>query len=516
MFSAQSLVNAPLGHIGVKRLPLAVKVLFLASCWLWLFVPIAAAQGDPALTQVVVKLNPLSGATITDINNSYGTTTLETVLSSAGIYLLRTPPGVSAPTIVRRMAGDLRLLYAEPNFIGQAPEGIGRHTWVWGGGDAAPVNGQYAVRMLGLPAAQRINRGAGAIVAVIDRGVQLNHPALAGRWTTTRYDFMDDDSDPSDVANGLDEDNDGIVDDAYGHGTHVAGLVALVAPDAKIMPLRALDTEARGDIFRLAEAIVYATDQGADVINLSLGTARKSELLADVSRRATLQGVVVVAAAGNLATTARQYPAGSQCVLAVSAIKSNRTKASFANYGSWVDFAAPGVSIYSTLPTSGYGWWSGTSMAAPLVAGQAALLHSLRPTLNVRQIAEQIAATARSLEAIDPTYGDKLGFGLPAVDVSLQQLQAGNLLSVGGVISSSCVDPVAAAAAEPVVEDDMGESTDVEAEAPDTIDEQALLDAIVPGDWADEMAATLLSEPAAPVLDQRLFLPLVTQGTTTD
>ena len=510
MFSCQLRLHRPLAlrqYTIQNCLSRLTKVIGLAVCWLFLLFQLASAQGDPALTQVVVKLNPLSGATITDINNAYRTTTVATLVGTAGIYLLRVPPGISAPTLAGRMAGDIRLLFAEPNFVGQAPEGIGRFTWVWGGGNAAPVNTQYAVRMLGLPVAHQINRGAGAIVAVIDRGVQLDHPALANRWTAARYDFMDDDSDPSDVANGIDEDRDGIIDDAFGHGTHVAGLVALVAPDAQIMPLRALDTEARGDIFRLAEAIVFATDQGADVINLSLGTARKSELLNDVTQRATQYGVVVVAAAGNLGTTARQYPAASQCVLAISALKSNRTKANFANYGSWIDLAAPGVSIYSTMAPSGYAWWSGTSMAAPLVAGQAALLHSFRPALNPQEIAEHMAATALFLKSIDPTFGDKLGYGLPAVGVSLQKLQAGQLLSVGGVMSGSCVDPVGAAAIdEPAVAEEMSEP----------VDELALFNAIAPSDWADESAATLLAEAAGETMTQRAFLPLVAQNTTTD
>jgi subtilisin family serine protease len=459
MFSSQLRLYHPLAlrHYTIQNcLSRLTKVFGLAVCWLFLLFQLASAQGDPALTQVVVKLNPLSGATIADINNSYRTTTVETLVGTASIYLLRVPAGINAPTLAGQMAGDIRLLYAEPNFVGQAPEGIGRHSWTWGGGNAAPVNTQYAVRMLGLPAAHRINRGAGAVVAVIDRGVQLDHPALVNRWTTARYDFMDDDSDPSDVANGLDEDGDGIVDDAFGHGTHVAGLVALVAPDAQIMPLRALDSEARGDIFRLAEAIVFATDQGADVINLSLGTARK---------------------------------------------------ANFANYGSWIDLAAPGVSIYSTMAPNGYAWWSGTSMATPLVAGQAALLHSFRPALNPREIAEHMAATALSLKSIDPTFGDKLGYGLPAVGVSLQKLQAGQLLSVGGLMSGSCVDPVGAAALdEPAVAEELSEP----------VDELALFNAIVPGDWADESAATLMAEAAGETMTQRAFLPLVAQNTTTD
>jgi subtilisin family serine protease len=159
------------------------------------------------------------------------------------------------------------------------------------------------------------------------------------------------------------------------------------------------------------------------------------------------------------------------------------------------------------MAPNGYAWWSGTSMATPLVAGQAALLHSFRPALNPREIAEHMAATALSLKSIDPTFGDKLGYGLPAVGVSLQKLQAGQLLSVGGLMSGSCVDPVGAAALdEPAVAEELSEP----------VDELALFNAIVPGDWADESAATLMAEAAGETMTQRAFLPLVAQNTTTD
>lgn len=388
---------------------------------------------DPAATQVVVKLDPLAGATIAAINETYGTTTVKPLLNSAGIYLLQTPNSATAESIAAAMAVDLRLLYAEPNFVGEAPESTGRHTWGWGGNDTAPLDSQYAIYQLGLPAAWQASLGAGIVVAVLDSGVQLEHPALAAVWTPERYDFVDDDGDPQRVIAGATE-------IALGHGTHVAGIIHLVAPQARIMPLRVLDNQARGDIFRLAEAIVYATDHGAKVINMSLGTADESALLDDITHRATALGVTVVAAAGNLNEKDRQYPAASQCVLAVTALDEKQQKADFANYGSWIDLAAPGVSIYSTLPQDGYGWWSGTSMATPWVAGQAALIYSLNARLTVRQIAELIVGTAQSVDDVNPNVRGKLGAGLPAIAVSLAQLQRGDLPHVGGTMSGSCLE----------------------------------------------------------------------------
>ena len=335
------------------------------------------------------------------------------------------------------MATDLRVLYAEPNFVGQAPEGTGRHTWGWAGADPAPQLGQYAIKQLGLPTAWQSSQGAGVVVALLDSGVQLDHPALADVWTVERYDFVADDDNP-----GLAGTDTTTV--AAGHGTHVAGIIHTVAPAARIMPLRVLDDEARGDIFQLAEAIIYATDQGANVINMSLGTSEDSELLDEITNRATARGVMVVAAAGNLGSKERQYPAASSCVLAITAVNEKQQKADFANYGSWLDLAAPGVGIYSTLPPSGYGTWSGTSMATPWAAGEAALLYSLmaklnRP-LNVRQLAELMIGTARSVDGANPKYRGKLGAGVPAIDVALTRLQSGALPEVGGVMSGSCLE----------------------------------------------------------------------------
>ena len=468
--------------------------------------PVANAQNkgtNPTITQVVVKLNPLRNTTIAAINAAYGTTTVKPLVNSAGIYLLNTPAGVNAETVVKKMARDLRLLYAEPNFIGQAPEGVGRNSWVWGGGDAAPLAGQYAAAMLGLPVAHAINQGAGTVVAVLDRGVQLDHPALAATWSNARYDFVDDDAIPQDIANGIDEDGDGVVDNAFGHGTHVAGIIHLVAPGAQIMPIRVLDTEARTDIFRLAEAIIYATDQGATVINLSLGTADQSDLLLEVTQRATARGVIVVAAAGNLNSKKQQYPAGNQCVLSVTALDEQQVKADFANYGSWIDFAMPGVSIYSPLPNSGYGWWSGTSMAAPFLAGQAALLRSLKPAEPIRQIIGLMASTARSVDGSNPRNKGKLGVGLPAIDVSLNTLLTGNPPKPKNIISGSCFEPVTAAALMAMAESESAAAA-AESDLPEVGDAETI-DTAPPTEVLIDVSAPLATTEQLPLI----FLPLV-------
>jgi subtilisin family serine protease len=294
--------------------------------------------------------------------------------------------------------------------------------------------------MLGLDRAHTFSSGSGKVVAVIDTGVQLNHPALSASLTTARYDFIDNDTTPDDQFNGLDDDGDRLVDEAAGHGTHVAGIIHLVAPAAKIMPIRALDSDGNGELFTVAKAINYAIGAGANVINLSLGSASKSSLLNDVIRPATLRGIVVVAAAGNLGVEADQYPASDQCAISVTSVGPNDIKSDFANYAGRVDFAAPGETIFSSFPPNGYARWSGTSMATPFVSGQAALLLSRRPTLNVRQVIGIIQATARPLDNLNPSFSGKLGDGRVNIGASLAFLAAGNAPEAKhGRISGSCV-----------------------------------------------------------------------------
>lgn len=204
------------------------------------------------------------------------------------------------------------------------------------------------------------------IVAVVDSGICAEHPDLAGR-VVAGYDFVEDDEVPQ---------------DAYGHGCGVAGVIAAngdnglgiagVAPNAQIMPLRVLDASGIGAYSDVAAAIVFAADNGAQVINLSLGGAYPSSVLEDAVNYAAARGVLVIAAAGNTGGSVL-FPAAYDAAIAVASVDANLERSSFSSFGEEVDLLAPGRDIYTTHYMGGFNTMTGTSFAAPQVAGIAAL-----------------------------------------------------------------------------------------------------------------------------------------------
>ena len=378
--------------------------------------------GEYVPRQVVVELKP--EGTVGYVNRKYGTRTISKLPGGDEIYLLKTPRRADPAKLARRIAADGRVLYAEPNLRTGTPEGSARHKARPGGtpepsSDATAYRSQYAVDAMNLPEAHADSRGAGVVVAVIDTGVQADHPELAGR-VVAGYDFMDGDRDPSDAGNGRDDDRDGTVDEMVGHGTHVAGIVALAAPEAEIMPIRALDTEGRGTTFGIARAIRFATANGADVVNLSLGSSRETDLLESLigdDDDDEAGNTVFVAAAGNDNNAIEQHPAAEDNVVAVTAVDGEKKKSKFANFSgvdeSWVKVAAPGTYIHAPFPQDLYARWSGTSMATPFVAGQAALIQGARPTASAACVSGIIERTAdrAALDATNPDFVGRLGGG---------------------------------------------------------------------------------------------------------
>jgi subtilisin family serine protease len=162
----------------------------------------------------------------------------------------------------------------------------------------------------------------------------------------------------------------------YGHGTAVAGLVHLVAPDAMIIPLKAFDAEGFSDEWTIMRAIYDAVEMGADVINMSFGSYQRSKIVEEAINRAAALGVVFVAAAGNDDDDRPTFPAALENVIAVTSVTAMDTKASFANFGRYVDISGPGQHIVSTYP-GGYCQVSGTSESAPFVSGVVALAKSV-------------------------------------------------------------------------------------------------------------------------------------------
>jgi len=353
--------------------------------------------------QIVVKIKPR--ATIGAIEREYRVNRIERLPGGGKIYLVKTRRGVNPMNLARRMERDRRVIYAEPNFRAGSPEASRQHRARPGGeptpsSDPAQYRSQYAVDNLNLTEAHGVNRGAGSVVAVIDTGVQAGHPMLSGRLMAG-YDFVGRDDNPADSGEGK----------LAGHGTHVAGIVALGAPDAKIMPIRALDPDGHGTTFQIAKAIRYAIRKDADVVNLSLGTSRETELLEDLigdddddDGGSNGRDVIFVAAAGNDSDSKEQFPAAEEDAIAVTSVGQGKTRSGFANYGDWISISAPGSGIHSPFPENRYAMWDGTSMATPFVAAQAALIRGERPAASSECVIGIIQQTAQPL-------ADNLGAG---------------------------------------------------------------------------------------------------------
>jgi thermitase len=234
-------------------------------------------------------------------------------------------------------------------------------------------------------------------VAVIDTGIDTGHPAFSGDLAQG-HDFLDNDDDPSEEGRGR----------IFGHGTMVAGVIALLAPEVTIMPLRAFDSDGTGKASKVGQAIRYAARNGADVITMSFGTTKKTAPIEKAIAFASRRGVTLIASAGNNDTSFPvQYPASDRNVLAIAATDNADIKAEFSNYGDHIAVCAPGVSIYSAYPGNRFAWGDGTSYAAAFVSGEAALVLSSRGG-NVDQI---IKTTAVNIDDLNPNFRRLLGFG---------------------------------------------------------------------------------------------------------
>jgi subtilisin family serine protease len=413
--------SSPLSPLSPRRTPdrrrhhrLAAlgTALLLALAGLVVVAPAAHAvdpvpAGSNLADGIVVKIKP--DHTLNEVLAAYPVTLDRALLQSRGIYLLHAAPprsgdGDSLTTIARQMALSPAVVYAEPNYA-TVLNSNRYHSWPEGpptieSGGSAIWLGQPMVAQLRLLDAHALSQGVGVKVAVLDTGVDRTHPALRGRLKGG-YDYVSDDADPTDVATGSDANGNGLVDDAYGHGTFVAGLLALVAPDARIMPYRVLNSDGVGNVFVVAQAILDAADAGAKVVNISFGTdqAVESRTLTEAIATVQARGVVVVAAAGNNGSTDQNFPAADTGVLSVSATD-GASLSPWANRGGWVKVAAPGDDVVGPVPGGAYAQWSGTSMATPVVAGQIALVRALHPTWSTTQQIAAVTGTSTPLAGV--------------------------------------------------------------------------------------------------------------------
>ncbi|MCH8309921.1 MAG: DUF2341 domain-containing protein [Chloroflexi bacterium] len=299
----------------------------------------------------------------------------------------------------------------------------------------AKARQQPALVNVNAAAAHQYSTGAGTLVAVIDTGITDNW-YLRGKIAPNGYDYVDGDNDPTDVANGLDDNGNGLVDEGWGHGTHVSGIVSLVAPDAQILPIRVQDSDGGGWSFIVAEGIQYAVDHGADVINVSLGFPCKSQVVEWAVDYAFHHRVPVIGSVGNYDVDTVDYPAGVTRAIAVAAVDDNDVKTVFSNYSSRVDIAMPGSAIYSAYGNGMFAWWSGTSQATPMVAGEAALLLQSDATLTPDEIRNLIKQSGKDVTAKNAGKELTMGGGLADTFAALK-LIGGYLVADTSVFTSA-------------------------------------------------------------------------------
>jgi type VII secretion-associated serine protease mycosin len=355
--------------------------------------------------ETLVRLKP--GTSPQAYARRHGLRLVQTI--GLGIYLFK---GQSA---LDTLEADSSVVWAEPNMAfrlpplqtAPAPARVpARSVETF---DDPLIPAQYGIQITGTDRVWATQKGSPeVVVAVIDSGIDASHPEFAGRLVPG-YDFTEKEPKPGGDVDG------------YGHGTHCAGVIgaaagngtgiAGIAPGCKLMPVRIFNNSGNTTTGAATAAVIWAVDNGAKVINASWGSTLVNQASHDSYQYALDKDVVFVAAVGNSGKNdSKSYPGASPGVIGVSATNPSDRWASFSTWGDWVSLAAPGEGILSTYPMAkgnGYRIMQGTSMAAPLVAGAAALVRSQYPQLTQAQVKARLEKTAKDViqPGVDPYSG---------------------------------------------------------------------------------------------------------------
>ncbi len=415
-----------------------------------------ATSGEAAVT-VAGNAPTLAGSLL-----AFGATAAEPIfaqsqVSAAGVaettYRVTLRADADVPMAAQAMAIDPAVVWAEPDYIARPAAPL---TLTPNDPDLAQ---QWALAKIGAPAAWDLSTGSpDVIIAFIDSGIDTAHEEFAGRlWVN------------DDPAGGGDNDSNGYADDingwnfvtksaniadSSGHGTQVAGVAGAASNNGKgiaglcwqcrLMIVTAMQPSGAANYSDIAEAVKYASSNGAQVINISLGGYADSQVLRDAITEASVTALVV-AGAGNDDSASPFYPAAYTQVMAVAATDADDKKPVFSNYGQWVDVSAPGVNIRTpTLGNNDYVSDNGTSLSTAFVSGLAGLLKSRNPGWTPEQVRWQIVNTAAPIGPANPTYVGQLGAGRINAQAALATTPTPRL-----ALEGFAVDGVAAARPAP-------------------------------------------------------------------
>ncbi len=351
------------------------------------------AKGISKIT-VLVKLKN-TGIKAQTFSAKYQTN-VKKIIPNINVMVMEIPANQRSADFIKTLSSDKDVLFAEPDIKVELDEIEFNDP---------QFKDQYALKKVEAQKAWDINQGSSdVVIAIVDTGVDLEHPDLKGKLLTG-YNAIAPGTDPKDDSR---------------HGTHVAGIASAIgnnsvgisgiAPKCKILPVKVLGNGS-GSIATIADGLIWAANNGADVVNMSLGTYTEEKTLGEAVKYALSKNVVCIATMGNDNIERRRFPAGFTGMIAVGSTDENDKKSTFSNFGNWITVSAPGTNILSTLPTymspSGYGRLSGTSMAAPLVTGLAALVRSQSKNLSPENISKLLKSSADDLgdSGFDNIYG---------------------------------------------------------------------------------------------------------------
>ncbi|MEI7555678.1 S8 family peptidase [Candidatus Chlorohelix sp.] len=338
---------------------------------------------EPQISVQAIQSDFMSGYALSDVAQGDIWTTIK--LDPAAV-----------PGALERLNADPRVIYAEPAYYYYTDAVVAPND--------AGYNQQYNLKAIKVPRAWSISTGGDVTVAVLDSGVDTIHPDLAPNIAGT-FDFVDGSSPKA---------------DPNGHGTVVSGIItatgnngqfgAGVAWKSKLLAVRVMGANGSGRNEDIAKGIRSAADNGARIINMSLGGSTDSKVLREAVQYAIDKGVIVIASSGNSGNDNPNYPAAYPGVISVAAVGKLGTPAYFSSYGSAITITAPGVGICSTIRLNNFGCEDGTSFSAPIIAGVVTLMLAVNPTLTRDQVKAILIATAvpapgRGVGEFDYQYG---------------------------------------------------------------------------------------------------------------